>query len=173
MLSFNKRMFHIPLQSGRLCTASSRRLADLWAFAHTDLRSQEGFAQTANIVCGSLICLFSSSLACSILASVFFAQTANEVCCLYPLSPEKETCCMLHRCTAFGFWPFSQESIPLYTRYQKTIFHKLENRFFDSFDSFLRKFNELSLETWRKLSDFRVWWSVFIQRLPCAVSICW
>ena len=77
MLSFNKRMFHIPpLQSGRLCTASSRRLADLWAFAHTDLRSQEGFAQTANIVCGSLICLFSSSLACSILASVFSAPTA-------------------------------------------------------------------------------------------------
>ena len=33
-------------------------------------------AQTANIVCGSLICLFSSSLACSILASVFSAPTA-------------------------------------------------------------------------------------------------
>ena len=76
------------------CTFPSRRLADLWALAHTDLRIF-WFAQTANIVCGSLICLFSSSLACSILASVFSAQTANEVCGLYPFFPERETCCLL------------------------------------------------------------------------------
>ena len=52
-----------------------------------------------------MICLFSSSLAYSILASVFSTPTANEVCGLYPFSPERETCCMLYICKAFEFLP--------------------------------------------------------------------
>ena len=52
-----------------------------------------------------MICLFSSSLAYSILASVFSAPTANKVRGLYPFSPEWETCCMLSFCRAFEFLP--------------------------------------------------------------------
>ena len=52
-----------------------------------------------------LICLFSSSLAYSILASVISAPTANEVCGLYPFSPERETCCMISFSATFGFLP--------------------------------------------------------------------
>ena len=54
-----------------------------------------------------MICLFSSSLAYSILASVFSAQTANEVCCFYSLQNGKRVACfsfaellaeLLHTC---------------------------------------------------------------------------
>ena len=81
ILAFFKREHSASLlQSTKIAPSreSVRILADLWAFAHTDLRIQEGFAQTANIVCGSLICLFSSSLAYSILASVFSAPSQAE-----------------------------------------------------------------------------------------------
>ena len=40
MLTCIRKNSAFPLQSRRLCTASSRRLADLWALAHTDLRIQ-------------------------------------------------------------------------------------------------------------------------------------
>ena len=53
---------------------------------------------------GYMICLFSSSLAYSILASVFSAPTANNVCGLYPFSPERETCCILPIYEAFVFY---------------------------------------------------------------------
>ena len=53
-----------------------------------------------------MICLFSSSLAYSILASVFSAPTANNVRGLYPLSPERETCCIFPIYEAFVFYLF-------------------------------------------------------------------
>ena len=61
------------------------RLKELRTFACFPVFQQRGRND------GYMICLFSSSLACSILASVFSAQTANEVCGLYPFSPERET----------------------------------------------------------------------------------